>query len=284
MYATDKMTVKWNSGGKEWNALIRQDEMASNPRDEENLAVFALFGHKRYRLPQEDGTQNFDEFWDEMMSRLVRDEDLARELKEGNISSFSLEKSDDGWSLFDQEAACIYHLDSDSAREIADYMHELMYTEDKAKLCRKYGEEKVFILPVWMYEHSGISLSAGVRSYPYNDPWDSGCLGYAYVWRDVIEANFGHVDDWKAKAEEIIQSEIETYSSYLNGDCWGYELYSRDDASEEWEETDESCWGFYGNDLEENGMVDCIGHGLSEAIYEGRVEEGEARLVTRLEF
>lgn len=40
----------------------------------------------------------------------------------------------------------------------------------------------VEILPLWLYDHSGISISCGERTYPYNDPWDSGQVGYIYIY------------------------------------------------------------------------------------------------------
>ena len=42
-------------------------------------------------------------------------------------------------------------------------------------------------LPLWLYDHSGISMSCGDRTYPYNDQWDSGLVGTIYVTKESLK-------------------------------------------------------------------------------------------------
>ena len=77
-----------------------------------------------------------------------------------------------------------------------------------------------------------------------------------------------------------MKSEVQIYDQYLRGDVYGYNLYQADppigeEDEPEWEEID-SCWGFYGTDIIENGIADQAGYGLIEAAAAGEYEVGEA--------
>ena len=106
------------------------------------------------------------------------------------------------------------------------------------------------ILPVHMYDHSGIILSTG----RFSCPWDSGQVGWIVCDKETIEKEFGGDRD---KAEAALEAEVGVYSQYVSGDVWGFIAEKRDDEEDdgdaEWEETD-SCWGFFGSDVETNGM------------------------------
>lgn len=111
-----------------------------------------------------------------------------------------------------------------------------------AEICRKYGksdeeidemtfaEEVQFILdqddvcglPLWLYDHSGISISTGLVC-----PWDSSFVGLIFVEKDFYLAQVCLKDetDWKAKAKEVLEGEVETYSDFLEGNIYQWTLY-----------------------------------------------------------
>lgn len=114
-------------------------------------------------------------------------------------------------------------------------------TESKLdEICRKYGEEEpeemslyekmCFILkqenicglPLWLYDHSGISMSTGRV-----DKFDSSLVGIIFVEKETFFAQTCRKDDcdWKKEAEEMLRVEIETYSKYLEGEVYGWVLY-----------------------------------------------------------
>ena len=85
-------------------------------------------------------------------------------------------------------------------------------------------------------------------------------------------------ENWKERAEMAVDDEVETYDYYLRGEVYGYTLeekvHYKDetrcphcneiikvDEYDDWEEVD-SCWGFYGSCLEENGILDSISSDL----------------------
>ena len=111
-----------------------------------------------------------------------------------------------------------------------------------AEICRKYGksdeeidemtfaEEVQFILdqdnvcglPLWLYDHSGISMSTERQC-----SWDSSFVGLIFVEKDFYLAQMCLKDeeDWKAKAKETLKGEVKTYSDFLEGNVYEWTLY-----------------------------------------------------------
>ena len=71
-----------------------------------------------------------------------------------------------------------------------------------------------------------------------------------------------------AKVEEYLKNEVEIYDQYLTGDVYGFDLVkvSTCDEGHEHEESIDSCWGFYGSDIKENGMLDNLSSEYREQI------------------
>jgi len=97
------------------------------------------------------------------------------------------------------------------------------------------------ILPLYLYEHSGQTISLG-RDYPFNDPWDSGQVGFVYISKEDAKKEYGSFRYWRKRAAECIHAEIKELDQYLTGDAWGYTITDKEG------DVVESCWGFYGYD------------------------------------
>lgn len=102
----------------------------------------------------------------------------------------------------------------------------------------KQDNPQAIILPLFMYEHGGVSLSTGA----FSCPWDSGQVGYIYATPESI-ALMGTSPD---RVEEVLRGEVETYSQYLNGEVYGFTITDADG------EEVAACWGFYGVEEAEN--------------------------------
>lgn len=114
-------------------------------------------------------------------------------------------------------------------------------------------------IPLYMLDHSGISLS----TKSFNDPWDSGMIGFIYANKDKIKQEFNVKRIGKrtlTKVQNIFNSEIDTYDQYVNGNVYGFVLskVSKCDHDEDHKEQIDSCWGFYGEDLISNGIADHV--------------------------
>jgi len=203
---------------------IIHDAMPSNPREwasEDPHAISLICWHNRYNLGDE---HRYDSETFHLELAMEADADLEDR---------------------------VYDLENRHYQRLirAGASHEAACALVEARLAR-YVEKALegwYIVPIYMYDHSGISLSTG----PFSCRWDSGQVGWAVL---SPEAAKNYPDPKKA-----IESEVETYSQYVSGDVWGFVLEEAKTCDTcghtEWEEVD-SCWGFYGSDPAENGIYD----------------------------
>lgn len=119
-------------------------------------------------------------------------------------------------------------------------------------------QEHIVLLPCFIYEHSGVTISCSNASYPYNDRWDAGMAGFIYATKgDYCKwMCLKDVDDetYRKHAREILVAEVREYDMYLQNECYGFVRDKYDESIDEWYEED-SCWGFltdkWGDDLVE---------------------------------
>ena len=108
-------------------------------------------------------------------------------------------------------------------------------------------------LPVYMYDHSGITINTGGYNSIDSARWDWGQLGFIYVskkkardwysWKTITKTRIN-------KLEEYLRNEIKTFDQYLTGEVYDYQILTPDG------EEDDSCWGFYGSNHEESGLME----------------------------
>jgi hypothetical protein len=112
------------------------------------------------------------------------------------------------------------------------------------------------ILPLYLYDHSGITMN----TTGFSCNWDSGQVGWIFVSKEVVMKE--GIDE--TKVEEYLKNEVKTYDQYLRGDVYGYEIVkvTTCDLGHEHEEVVDSSYGYYGeDDCMENGvdyLVSCV--------------------------
>nr|DAD78960.1 MAG TPA: zinc ribbon domain protein [Siphoviridae sp. ctv4j104] len=130
--------------------------------------------------------------------------------------------------------------------------------------------DSVVFYPLFCYSHSGMCVSAK----PFNDKWDSGFCGFVVYSKSAVEANYSTTDKWREIATNIILNEIEQINYCLNGEVYMYKLSRYETV---WDELTcphcgevikynvheelidaDTCYGFYGANLAENGMMDYL--------------------------
>lgn len=121
-----------------------------------------------------------------------------------------------------------------------------MDMEELEALCKR---KDVYSLPLYLYDHSGITMSTG----SFSCPWDSGQVGRIYMTREEYLKNWNKKRVNKKHILEILKAEVETYDNYLTGKVYGYRV------EDEHGEVVESCWGFNGD------QEYCFKEGISEA-------------------
>lgn len=203
--------------GNEYTLTIEQDEFAEDPRKWDNLCTMVCW-HRNYNLGDK---HNFNDAWDFL-------QDLCEEL---------------------------LGIDCEDINE-------------KEMLQKLRDSGKILIKPINLYDHSGITVSTS-NGYPYNDRWDSGCVGFIYVTKETIFKECGNIteENWKARADKYLESEMDTYDQYVRGEVYGFRLTQKvikqdkcphcGEVIREYEDEEEidSCCGFYGDCLEENGIL-----------------------------
>jgi hypothetical protein len=117
-------------------------------------------------------------------------------------------------------------------------------------------ERDAIILPLYLFDHSGLSISTASSAFRACDPagWDWGQVGYIYVEKARVRWAFGakHLTSRvRARVEDQLRGEVATYDQYLRGQVYGFNLSDRQTG-----EVIDSCWGFYGDDPCVNGMAD----------------------------
>jgi hypothetical protein len=74
--------------------------------------------------------------------------------------------------------------------------------------------------------------------------------GVIYATMDTVQKEWGGDIE---RAKEFMRGEIREYSWYLQGEVYGFKLLDRKTGDEI-----DSCWGFYGDNMRENGIADAL--------------------------
>lgn len=110
------------------------------------------------------------------------------------------------------------------------------------------------ILPVFLYDHSGILIN----TTGFTCKWDSGQIGWVYINKkkitelDCIKPATKTFKEYKEWLKQQILIEINLYNQYLTGDCYCYEIYDENNNYVD------GCGGFYGTDWKTNGLTDYV--------------------------
>ena len=323
MYNDD--TLKWEHDGKRYCLHIQLDSMAEDPRAEWDCFVTIMAcWHSKYRLGDKLEDKEPEDFWQRLVRENVTESEVYAAAEAGKIGGIRIAQNEDDPDLVDvyetvhlstvfgksEPKECLEYEGVDKETAVYYLMGDLT-----VRNCMELLEPYAEWLPLWLYDHSGITMSCGTRSYPYNDRWDSSAVGWIVALKSTIMKEIGteYVLDengerikvehphengpstwsyktrplteetWRKRAVEIMESDVAVYDQYLTGDVYGYNLYeadpTEDDEEPDWEDSD-SCWGFFGTDVIENGICDQVGCGMEEAILSGRFESGEAELHT----
>lgn len=102
-------------------------------------------------------------------------------------------------------------------------------TDSEIKEVWDWIDKNVYYLPVFVYIHSGVSLSTN----PFSCGWDSGNNGYIYALKK----------NWQGGDNPLnqLEDEIKTFDDYMQGNVWDYEIT---DSNGEYVD---SCCGYIGD-------------------------------------
>lgn len=158
------------------------------------------------------------------------------------------------------------------ADDVAAFVAEMREVSDQPlieslvkHLVRQHGATAV--LPVYLYDHSGLSVSSGPNlvgaddlNIPTRTGWDSGLLGFIY---DTAEQR----EEWQITEPDpeqvaaTLAGEVTELNQYLTGQVYGYVVEERNGSEDDWVEVG-SCWGLYGDEHAREAALDAL-HGYS---------------------
>lgn len=240
---------------------VYYDESAESPRCWDNAAVFVC-KYGRYALGDRQDIENVIE---ELLSAHVSPKTIIdyfvktrhAELVEGEEDDQCdhyykyPEKWYDG-TLHD------YYIDADSQTDDEDTISCAMTEElsEGEKLQLVCDADDIVVLPIALYDHSGISMWLGSADSHFDSQWDCSDVGFAYVEKETA-MKFGALkegDDWKKWAYDDMESEMKVYNEYVEGDVYGYTI------EDEYGEVDSDinlcgCWGYYGEKSIEEQII-----------------------------
>jgi len=122
-------------------------------------------------------------------------------------------------------------------------------------------ENSCVILPLYLYDHSGITIS----TIPFGCNWDSFQVGWIVISKEKVrkEYNVKRINkELIEKVTNILEGEVKTYDQYLTGDVYGYRVskVTECELGHEHKEEVDSCWGYY-------GVEECMTEGESVVNY-----------------
>jgi len=135
----------------------------------------------------------------------------------------------------------------------------------------KLDKRKVIYLPVYIYDHGGITVSTS----PFQCLWDSGQVGWIFVEKERVRNEWG-VKKISPKLKQrvigLLEGEVKTYDQFLRGDVYCFQIFESkvcEMCGHEKLEQIDTCGSFYGDDHQKNGMIDNLSEGLKKEVLEG---------------
>jgi hypothetical protein len=133
--------------------------------------------------------------------------------------------------------------------ELGDRNHG--FSDAKELIEHIKSDEVLASLPLFLYDHSGITMSTGAFSCNF----DSGQVGIIFIDQAGCD-EIGYDEGWrkscypdltmKEALEKVLESEVKEFDKYISEGSYGFNI----------EEIEDSCGGFLGYDHEESGLLE----------------------------
>ena len=195
--------------------VVQQDDSPFNPREDDNFGKMVCF-HRQYSLGDHHNYIDKDDFLRDLYLKTVGDDERGAHRYERALDLMNYKiKAPFGSPAYE--------------REVDERLMKVI-------------SQKYLMLPLYLYDHSGITMN----TTGFSCPWDSGQVGWIYASKEDALREFGgktFTAATRKKAEDRMRGEVEYYDSYLRGEAYGFELYKDG-------ELEDSCWGFIGSNEE----------------------------------
>lgn len=159
----------------------------------------------------------------------------------------------------------------DNAFEIIAFHRRYEFTTDGSKHLKEISfdnlkelysylqenENAILILPVFLYDHSGLRLSVRSSDFRACDPagWDWGQLGFVYITQKKLDEYGIALESVEKQAVAFIKM----MDAYVSGEVYGFEITLNDEFVD-------SCYGFYSRAEAEEEAKSVIDHTIKHRI------------------
>lgn len=282
LYCYDDEIIKWTCGDNLYCLHIQHDDVAdNNPRWwDDHDSVMACF-YPRYSLGDKVDASTAEEFWNNLVYEMCRPGEVLDALENMKLEDTCSEKYQDMET--DEYYYGLFMIDDSTGEKISgdtiadgfnneNEMLAYVYGELSIRDCQILLDDYIAWLPLWLHDHSGLSMDCDTR---FRGSWDDSNVGW------IVTAITDGSDNTKNEAERIMRDEVKTYSDYLSGENYGYTLYREEHG--EWKEIDKA-FGFIGSDMFENGIVYSVGCSFEKALKEYRYRIGYAEKIVTVTY
>lgn len=120
---------------------------------------------------------------------------------------------------------------------------------------KENAPEGSVVLPLYLFDHSGITMSTSAARFRACDSmgWDWGRVGVIVATPEAIRKEYSRkhtTRKLRERVEACLLAEVKVYVQFLTGAVYGYTYEDQDGH--------DSCWGFFGESLEETGIINCL--------------------------
>lgn len=216
--------------------VTMEGECVESPREWDNFGTI-IYSHRRYILGEvevNNPTEAYEHISHEVWVHLS-DEDCKR------IIELAIKEDGDCRDEYrnfkpGEHRRFIEYFEDELIEEL---LRSSSFSEDFLEIISGY----VFQLPVYLYDHSGITISTS----SFSCPWDSGQVGIIFATKKKAE------EEGIPEPENLLRDEIKIFDSFLRGEVYWFDVYDIEAGY-----FVDSCGGFYGNE------------GIKEALQEAR--------------
>lgn len=256
-YAYESPFKMKDNKGVEYTLEIQTDNLPENPREWSNVCTMICW-HRSYNLGDKHDYDNSDEFF----------EDILHNVCEMEYEEFEELSTREKYKLA-SESGKVY------IKELNLYDHSEISISTSNNYSYNGSWDTSCVGFVYVTKEKALKEWGGIPEkdengefirIPHEHP--DGSVTYSTKYTPITEEN------WKEVAEYHMDNEVKVYDQYLRGEVYGFTLTKTvieqetcphcGEVIREYEEDEEvdSCYGFYGDCLEENGILDNISSDL----------------------
>lgn len=206
----------------EFTLVVKRDGYPDNPREAFDHLGTIVCWHSRYNLGDDQPNNSPEEWLTYLFLEYATDQEKRAQVSQ-YFNGMPLSECKEFLAYYDNDLNCLIEKEI----EVTAF------------------PESVIALPIYMYEHGGITISTD----QFSCMWDSGQIGYIYVTREKLEKETTLAESPREQIEKYLIGEVEEYDAYLTGEVYGWQIETTDG------DILESCWGYYNeSEAQHQGM------------------------------